>query len=91
MELCVTAERRWKHLKKKGRREPRRLPRAFVEAVVPEMQVRRNGRSFYLRVSFDPADTYLRGTTICVTGLWRSCFDRDNSSLHRRRLCSEFD
>jgi hypothetical protein len=51
MELCATAERRWKHLKKKGRREPRRLPRAFVKAAVPEMQVRRNGRSFF--VSFE--------------------------------------
>jgi hypothetical protein len=46
MELCATAERRWKHLKKKGRREPGRLLRAFVKAAVPEMQVRRNGRSF---------------------------------------------
>jgi hypothetical protein len=57
MELCVTAERRWKHLKKKGRREPRRLLRAFVKAAVPEMQVRRNGRSFCMRASFNLGDT----------------------------------
>ena len=57
MELCATAERRWKHLKKKGRREPRRLPRAFVKAAVPEMQVRRNGRSFF--VSFDLGNAHI--------------------------------
>ena len=57
MELCATAERRWKHLKKKGRREPGRLLRAFVKAAVPEMQVRRNGRSFF--VSFDLGNTHI--------------------------------
>ena len=89
MELCATAERRWKHSKKKGRREPRRLLRAFVKAAVPEMQVRRNGRSFF--VSFGTwQHTYLRGTAICVTGVWRRRLGRDSVSLHRR-LCSEFD
>jgi hypothetical protein len=90
MELCATAERRWKHLKKKGRREPRRLPRAFVKAAVPEMQVRRNGRSFF--VSFGTWQrTYLRGTAICATGVRRGRLGRNSGSLHRRRLCSEFD
>jgi hypothetical protein len=89
MELCATAERRWKHLKKKGRREPRRLLRAFVKAAVPEMQVRRNGRSFFCVVR-SWQYTYLRGTAICVTGVWRRRLGRDSGSLHRR-LCSEFD
>ncbi len=88
MELCATAERRWKHLKKKGRREPRRSPLAFIKAAVPEMQVRRNDRSFFVIRSWQR--TYLRGTAICVTGVWRRCPGRNSVSLHRR-LCSEFD
>lgn len=82
MELCATAERRWKHLKKKGRREPRRLPLAFIKAAVPEMQVRRNGRSFCLRVLFDLGDTYLCGTAICITGVRRGRLGRNSGSLH---------
>ncbi len=44
-------------MKKKGRPEPRRLPRAFVKAAVPEMQVRRNGRSLF--VSFDLGNKHI--------------------------------
>ncbi len=78
-------------MKKKGRREPRRLPRAFVKAAVPGNASPPERPLFFLRVLFDLGGMCLGGTAICITGVRRGRLGRNSGSLHRRRLCSKFD